>query len=63
MTTEEFEEKYPFAWALLKMGIDMLIDIAEETDEHYTQCKVQKKSGETWVITVQEITEGENNDI
>ena len=64
MSTDEFAEKYPFAWGLLKMGIDMLIDIARETDEHYTQCKVtNKKTGETWTITVQEITEGENIDI
>ena len=48
MTTEEFEEKYPFAYTVLKMGIDMLIDIAKETEEHYTQCKVTKKTGEIW---------------
>ena len=44
------------------MGIDMLIGIAGETDEHYTQCKVTKKTGETWTITVQEIKDGENNE-
>lgn len=57
MTFEEFGEKYPFAQLVLKMGIDLLIDIAAETDGHYTQCKVTKKTGETWTITVQEITE------
>lgn len=62
MSTEEFMKKYPIAYAFMRTGIDVLIDIARETDEHYTQCKVTKKSGETWTITVQEITEGENNE-